>query len=156
MGATALGYTGYLHALDYARTRPQGRPADGEGPGRAAGADHRARRRAADAAGAEGLRRGRRWRWCCTARGWSTRSAPPRPRTSAAAAHLLLDVLTPIAKSWPSQWCLAANDLAIQVHGGYGYTREYTSSSTTGTTGSTRSTRARTASRRWTCSAARS
>src|SRR6185436_15688905 len=41
------------------------------------------------------------------------------------AAALLLDILTPIAKSWPSQWCLAANDLAIQVHGGYGYTREY-------------------------------
>jgi hypothetical protein len=40
-------------------------------------------------------------------------------------ATLLLDILTPIAKSWPSQWCLAANDLAIQVHGGYGYTREY-------------------------------
>ena len=40
-------------------------------------------------------------------------------------ARLLLDVLTPIAKSWPSQWCLEANDLAIQVHGGYGYTREY-------------------------------
>ena len=37
----------------------------------------------------------------------------------------LLDILTPIAKSWPSQWCLAANDLAIQVHGGYGYTRDY-------------------------------
>ncbi|MGB0956128.1 MAG: acyl-CoA dehydrogenase, partial [Panacagrimonas sp.] len=32
---------------------------------------------------------------------------------------------TPISKSWPSQWCLAANDLAIQVHGGYGYTREF-------------------------------
>ncbi|MCZ4590654.1 acyl-CoA dehydrogenase, partial [Rhodococcus opacus] len=38
---------------------------------------------------------------------------------------LLLDVLTPLAKSWPSQWCLRANDLAIQVHGGYGYTRDY-------------------------------
>ncbi len=38
---------------------------------------------------------------------------------------LLLDILTPIAKSWPAQWCLAANDLAIQVHGGYGYTRDY-------------------------------
>ena len=38
---------------------------------------------------------------------------------------LLLDVLTPIAKSWPSQWCLEANSLAIQVLGGYGYTREY-------------------------------
>ena len=41
------------------------------------------------------------------------------------AAHLLLDVLTPIAKSWPSQWCLEANNLAIQVHGGYGYCRDY-------------------------------
>jgi len=40
-------------------------------------------------------------------------------------ATLLLDVLTPIAKSWPSQWCLEANSLAIQIHGGYGYTREY-------------------------------
>jgi butyryl-CoA dehydrogenase len=40
-------------------------------------------------------------------------------------AHLLLDTLTPIAKSWPSQWCLEANSLAIQVLGGYGYTREY-------------------------------
>ena len=34
-------------------------------------------------------------------------------------------MLTPVAKSWPSQWCLEANSLAIQVHGGYGYTREY-------------------------------
>jgi butyryl-CoA dehydrogenase len=42
-----------------------------------------------------------------------------------ARAHLLLETLTPIAKSWPSQWCLAADDLAIQVHGGYGYTRDY-------------------------------
>jgi butyryl-CoA dehydrogenase len=40
-------------------------------------------------------------------------------------ADRLLSLLTPIAKSWPSQWCLAANDLAIQVHGGYGYTRDY-------------------------------
>ncbi|MFX9600811.1 acyl-CoA dehydrogenase family protein, partial [Acinetobacter baumannii] len=26
---------------------------------------------------------------------------------------------------WSSEWGLVANDLAIQVHGGYGYTREY-------------------------------
>ena len=38
---------------------------------------------------------------------------------------MLLDILTPIAKSWPSQWCLEGNALAIQVHGGYGYTRDY-------------------------------
>jgi len=43
----------------------------------------------------------------------------------AAEATLLLDVLTPIVKAWPSRWCLKANDHAIQVHGGYGYTREY-------------------------------
>lgn len=42
-----------------------------------------------------------------------------------ARSALLLDVLIPIVKSWPSQWCLVANDLAIQVHGGYGYTRDY-------------------------------
>jgi butyryl-CoA dehydrogenase len=34
-------------------------------------------------------------------------------------------VLTPIAKSWPSEWCLEANSLAIQIHGGYGYTRDF-------------------------------
>ena len=42
-----------------------------------------------------------------------------------AEAGLLLDLLTPIVKSWPSQWCLEANSRAIQIHGGYGYTREY-------------------------------
>jgi hypothetical protein len=40
-------------------------------------------------------------------------------------ARLLLDVLTPVTKSWPSRWCLAANDFAIQICGGYGYSREF-------------------------------
>jgi alkylation response protein AidB-like acyl-CoA dehydrogenase len=44
---------------------------------------------------------------------------------AAAEAALLLEVLTPIAKSWPSEWCLEANSLAIQVLGGYGYTRDF-------------------------------
>jgi len=38
---------------------------------------------------------------------------------------LLLDTLTPIIKSWPSEWCLEANKWAIQIHGGYGFTRDY-------------------------------
>ncbi|MEM7613017.1 MAG: acyl-CoA dehydrogenase, partial [Pseudomonadota bacterium] len=38
---------------------------------------------------------------------------------------LLLELLTPVAKSWPSEYCLEANKLAIQVLGGYGYTRDY-------------------------------
>ena len=39
--------------------------------------------------------------------------------------EMLLQILTPIAKSWPSEHCLEANKLAIQVLGGYGYTRDY-------------------------------
>ena len=38
---------------------------------------------------------------------------------------MLLEIITPIAKSWPSEWCLEANSLAIQVLGGYGYTRDF-------------------------------
>jgi butyryl-CoA dehydrogenase len=34
-------------------------------------------------------------------------------------------MLTPISKSWPSENCLEANSLAIQIHGGYGYTRDF-------------------------------
>jgi butyryl-CoA dehydrogenase len=40
------------------------------------------------------------------------------------AAHLL-EVLTPIAKAWPSEYGNRANALAIQVLGGYGYARDY-------------------------------
>ena len=64
------------------------------------------------------------WRWSCTARGWSTNCTPAAP-SRRAEAGALLEVLTPIAKSWPSEWCLEANSLAIQVLGGYGYTRDF-------------------------------
>jgi butyryl-CoA dehydrogenase len=40
-------------------------------------------------------------------------------------AALLLELLTPIVKAWCSEHALRANDLAIQVLGGYGYTRDY-------------------------------
>lgn len=40
-------------------------------------------------------------------------------------ARDLLALLTPVVKTWPSEFCLIANDLAIQVHGGYGYTRDF-------------------------------
>jgi hypothetical protein len=40
-------------------------------------------------------------------------------------AEALLGLLTPVAKSWPAEFGLAANDLAIQIHGGYGYTRDF-------------------------------
>lgn len=39
--------------------------------------------------------------------------------------ELLLGILTPVAKSWPAEHCLEANKWAMQVLGGYGYTRDY-------------------------------
>ena len=124
LGATALGYTGYLHALDYARTRPQGRPLGDKDPTspQVPIIEHADVRRMllAQKAYVEGG----------MALGLYTSRLVDEVETAADSndrdrAALLLDVLTPVAKSWPSQWCLAANDLAIQVHGGYGYTRDY-------------------------------
>ena len=123
-GAMALGYTGYLKSLQYARQRPQGRPVGAKDPASPQvpiieHADVRrmllAQKSYVEGALALVLYCGR-----LLDEESSAETAAERER-----AHLLLDTLTPIAKSWPSQWCLAANSLAIQVHGGYGYTREY-------------------------------
>lgn len=40
-------------------------------------------------------------------------------------AQLLLDLLTPVAKSFPAEKGYEANTLALQIHGGYGYSSEY-------------------------------
>ncbi len=42
-----------------------------------------------------------------------------------AEAQALVDLLTPIVKAWPSDYALEANSIAIQVHGGAGYTRDF-------------------------------
>lgn len=123
LGAAALGYTGYLHALQYARERKQGRLPINKDPGSdpvplIAHADVR-RMLLAQKAYVEG---GLALNLYCARLVDLEREALPEEREQ---FTLLLDMLTPIAKSWPSQWCLAANDLAIQVHGGYGYTRDY-------------------------------
>jgi butyryl-CoA dehydrogenase len=39
--------------------------------------------------------------------------------------RLLLDLLTPVAKSFPAEKGFESNVLAVQVHGGYGYSSEY-------------------------------
>jgi len=123
-GATALGYSGYLKALDYARLRPQGRPLGARDPAtpQVPIIEHTDVRRMLLAQksyveGALAL-----VLYCGRLVDEEKTAETPEAR---AQATLLLDVLTPIAKSWPSQWCLEANSLAIQVHGGYGYTREY-------------------------------
>jgi butyryl-CoA dehydrogenase len=124
MGATVLGYTGYLHALDYARTRTQGRPAGAKDPSSpmvpiVGHPDVRRMLLTAKSYVEGGLALGL---YCARLVDEEQTAATQEERER---AHLLLDMLTPIAKAWPSQWGLAANDLAIQVHGGYGYTRDY-------------------------------
>ncbi|SDZ24046.1 butyryl-CoA dehydrogenase [Geodermatophilus africanus] len=129
MGATVLGYTGYLHALEYARTRTQGRPTAAKAmtPNGASSAavpivEHPDVRRmllAAKSYAEGGLALGL---YCARLVDEEQTAETEEER---ARAHLLLDTLTPIAKAWPSQWGPVADDLAIQVHGGYGYTRDY-------------------------------
>ncbi len=124
MGAVMLGYAGYLYSLEYARERPQGPPAGRQGPERATGGDHPPRRRAAHAADPEGLCR-RRLRPGPVRRApvrrqpdpGRRRTAPPGPRPARPA--------DPDRQVLALEFCLKANELAIQILGGHGYTREY-------------------------------
>ena len=125
LGAVMLGYAGYEASLDYAKQRTQGRPI---GPG---GKDANApqvaliehadikRMLLAQKSYVEG---GLALALYCARLVDEQKSGTAE---ASAEAALLLQMLTPIAKSWPSEWCLEANSLAIQVHGGYGYTRDF-------------------------------
>jgi len=124
MGAVSLGYTGYLKSLQYARERPQGRPVTAKDPAtpQIPIIEHPDIKRMllAQKAYVEG---GMALLLYCAKLVDLQHSAETDEERDQ--ITLLLDILTPVGKSWPSQWCLAANDLAIQIHGGYGYTREY-------------------------------
>lgn len=114
IGAAALGYRGYRHAVSYAQERKQGRRLGESSGGAVAIIEHPDVRRMllqqksySEIALAICL-------YCAHLQGQSDDEASN-----------LLGLLTPVAKSWPSEFCLVANDLAIQVHGGYGYTRDF-------------------------------
>ena len=123
--AVVLGLAGYYASLDYARNRPQGRPV---GP---AGKDPaQPQVRIIEHADVKRMLLAQK-SYCEGALAlelYCARLVDEQHTGEPAAAdeaRLLLEVLTPIAKSWPSEWCLEANSLAIQVHGGYGYTRDF-------------------------------
>lgn len=125
MAATMLGLAGYYASLDYAKNRPQGRPMTEAGKDAASPQvtiiEHADVKRMllAQKSYCEGA----------LALNMYCARLVDEGRTgtteTAARAKLLLEVLTPIAKSWPSENCLEANSLAIQIHGGYGYTRDF-------------------------------
>jgi alkylation response protein AidB-like acyl-CoA dehydrogenase len=124
LGATMLGYTGYLHALDYARCRAQGRLPSAKNPmlPQIPIVQHADVRRMllAQKAYVEGA-----LALCLYAARLVDERKTSESVSARERAESLLGLLTPIVKSWPSKWCLEANDLAIQVYGGYGYTREF-------------------------------
>ena len=125
LAATMLGMAGYHASLDYAKNRPQGR-LTGQG-GKDASTpqvriiEHADVRRMllAQKSYCEGALALELY---CARLVDEQHTAEPQ---AADDARMLLEVLTPIAKSWPSEWCLEANSLAIQVLGGYGYTRDF-------------------------------
>ena len=121
LGATALATTGYLKSLAYARERLQGRPV-GTGPGspQVPLVEHPDIRRMllAQKAYAEGALA----LVLYAARLVDDAAAHP---DRADEANAVLGLLTPIVKSWPSMWGPRANDLAIQILGGAGYTRDH-------------------------------
>ena len=125
LGAVTIGYAGYEASLEYARGRTQGRPTGpaGKDPNQPPvpiiqHADVK-RMLLAQKAYVEG---GLALALYCARLVDEQRTGAP---AAAREAAVLLEVLTPVAKSWPSEWCLEANSLAIQVHGGYGYTRDF-------------------------------
>ncbi|MEM1103578.1 MAG: acyl-CoA dehydrogenase, partial [Pseudomonadota bacterium] len=124
LAAAVTAYTGYLHALDYAKERRQGRPIKDRDPTSPmipiiehADVKRMLLQQKAYSEGALHL---------CLYGAMLVDLARNEPDPSVR-EHLegLLELLTPVIKSWPSEYGLRANDLAIQVHGGYGYTREY-------------------------------
>jgi butyryl-CoA dehydrogenase len=125
LAATMLGMAGYYASLDYAKNRPQGRPVGVGGKDASAPQiriiEHADVRRMllAQKSYCEGALALELY---CARLVDEQHTAPAQ---AADDARMLLEVLTPIAKSWPSEWCLEANSLAIQVHGGYGYTRDF-------------------------------
>jgi alkylation response protein AidB-like acyl-CoA dehydrogenase len=116
LGAAALGYRGYRLAVAYARERLQGRPAGQRSGPPTAIIEHPDVRRMllqqkTYVEGALAL---------CL---YCARLVDTADDSAEDAA--LLGLLTPVAKTWPSEYGLAANDIAIQIHGGYGYTRDF-------------------------------
>ncbi len=122
--AACIASRGHQLALDYARQRPQGRlPSnkDVSSP-QALLVEHADIRRMllAQKAYSEGA-----LALCLYASSlFEDQHTHPEAQARRDAA-LLLDLLTPVVKSWPAKYGCVANDLAIQIMGGSGYIREY-------------------------------
>ncbi len=120
LGATMLAMAGYEASKAYAQERLQGRAVGMRGGPQIALTQHADVRRMllaqkSYAYGALALNL-----YCARLVDEQRSSGPALDE-----ATQLLALLIPVAKSWPSQWGLEGNSLAIQVLGGAGYTRDW-------------------------------
>jgi butyryl-CoA dehydrogenase len=123
-GAACTALTGYQYSLDYAKERPQGRLLSNKDPlsqpvNIIQHPDVR-RMLLAQKAYSEGA-----FALCLYGSALYDDSQTAPSEEERARASLLLDFLTPIIKTWPSEYGPKANDLAIQVMGGHGYMNEH-------------------------------
>ncbi len=122
-GAAAIAYRGYQQSLSYAKDRPQGRHPSNANPASTPIAiiEHADVKRMllAQKAYSEGALS------LCLYGARLMDDINTGSVIESQQAQLLMDLLTPIMKAWPSEYGPKSNDLAIQVLGGAGYTREY-------------------------------
>ncbi len=123
-GAAITALCGYQYSLDYARERPQGRLPSSKDPmsppvNIIEHADVR-RMLLAQKAYAEGG-----YALCLLGSSLVDDEHTAPTEEERQRAHELLDFLTPIIKTWPSEYGPRANYFAIQVLGGSGYVNEH-------------------------------
>ncbi|MFN8354069.1 MAG: acyl-CoA dehydrogenase [Spirosomataceae bacterium] len=123
MNATAIGTAAYYASLEYARERPQGRNIAAKDPTQPqvpiiqhADVKRMLLFQKAITEGSLAL-----LMQCGL---WADMSHVATGDTKEK-AELLLDLLTPIAKSYPSEMCCLTTSAAVQIHGGYGYTTDF-------------------------------
>ncbi|MCX5467288.1 acyl-CoA dehydrogenase [Acinetobacter nematophilus] len=120
LGAAMIGYRGYLESLDYAKNRPQGRLVEEKDPFSKPVniIEHSDVKRMllAQKSYVEGSLA------LCL---FAARLIDEHQAADNTDSAVLLDLITPVVKSFPSAYGPKANDLAIQVLGGAGYTKDY-------------------------------
>jgi butyryl-CoA dehydrogenase len=124
MNGVATASVAYLEALAYATTRPQGRPLGNKNPesSQVAIVEHADVRRML-------LRQKAIVEGGLALLVYASRAADLAEHAQSEDVRrenrLLLDLLTPVAKSFPAEKGFESNALAVQVLGGYGYSSEY-------------------------------
>jgi butyryl-CoA dehydrogenase len=123
-GAALTALTGFQYSLDYAKQRPQGRLLSAKDPLAAPVniIEHPDVRRMllTQKAYSEGA-----YALCLYGHSLAEDEQTAPTQEQRAKASTILNFLTPVIKSWPSEWGPKSNDLAIQVLGGHGYVNEH-------------------------------